>query len=375
MLMQVFFICCIILLLMLIAKVTRIKGFEKLKITRNIQNNRIFEGEELIIETVVENNKWLPVSFILIKERIPLNFVYGNNAQILRNSNNQYHTSKYSILNYERRKRKYNVLVNKRGTYIIRDIQITIGDLFGFSAETKDILDYKEVIVYPKVKNISKFKFNNTNLLGDEIVKRWIHKDPLYVRGVREYNVEDRMKDIHWKSSLKMNKLMVKEYDYTSERELIIILNIQCGEIEWSTICEKCIEDAIKVGVALAAKATKEGMPTGMWTNAKLIGMQSMYSSTVKASTNSFVKILELCARIDCSVEIKFDKYLENKKNDFMQKNTYLILTPYLNEASVSIISKLRDKGMDIKLIDVSLDNSVTNIRGVEKVDYKGEWS
>ena len=35
------------------------------------------------------------------------------------------------------------------------------------------------------------------------------------------------MKDIHWKSSLKMNKLMVKDYDFTSERELVIIVNIE----------------------------------------------------------------------------------------------------------------------------------------------------
>ena len=41
-------------------------------------------------------------------------------------------------------------------------------------------------------------------------VYKMIHKDPLYIKGIREYNVEDRMKDIHWKSSLKMKKLMVK---------------------------------------------------------------------------------------------------------------------------------------------------------------------
>jgi len=122
-------------------------------------------------------------------------------------------------------------------------------------------------------------------------------KDTLYVKGIREYNVEDRMKDIHWKSSLKMDKLMVKEYDFTSDRELTIIVNAQCGEPYWGSIQPAIIENGIKVAASLASIAIKEGVATGMWTNCQLVGVDTRISSEVYPDINALKKIMELYNR------------------------------------------------------------------------------
>lgn len=366
-------ILVILTIIFFVGEFTRKKGFDNLRISRSIDKDRINLGEEFTITTTIENNKRLPISFLTLSERMPaaIEFVSDNNR--VKDGADLWHLSKYTISWYERKRRIYKLKCNQRGAYVLRDINVTVGDLFGFSAETNIKEDFLEFLVYPKLVNMKNFQFSNTNLQGDNYVKRWIHQDPLYIKGIREYNVEDRMKDIHWKSSLKMDKLMVKEYDFTSDRELTIIVNAQCGEPYWGSIQPAIIENGIKVAASLASIAIKEGVATGMWTNCQLVGVDTRISSEVYPDINALKKIMELSARMSYSVTVKFSDYLRSKITEFNRNSTYIIITPYLDEESVSILSKLKRRGILIKIIDISLKDNVPYISGIEKIGYKGE--
>jgi len=354
----------------MIGNITKIKGFEKLKIERNIENNRIHQGESFTLETVVENNKLLPISFLIIKQKLPIDFEYIQNINIEDAGKNFFHVSMYNMMKYERRRRKYNVMVNKRGTYLFYDMEITVGDVFGFSSETRQVDNFNEVVVYPELMDLCNFKFKTVNSLGDNIIKRWIFKDPLYIKGIREYNIEDRMKDIHWKSSMKMNKLMVKEYDYTSERELVLIINVQCCDIAYSGMLGDRIESGIKIAATLSLKALKDNIPTGMWTNARIISRDTNPTNKVIPAVNSFENIMELCGRMDYITEVDFDRFLEINRRNFNRNQTYVVITPYLNEKCCNMFSKLAKQGINIKLIDISKKSDLCKIQGIEKLDF-----
>lgn len=366
-------ILTILTIIFFIGEFTRKKGFDNLNISRTIDKDRMSLGEEFTLTTIIENNKRLPISFLTISEKMPTAIEFVSDSNQFTDGADLWHLSKYTIGWYERKKRVYKLKCNQRGAYVLRDINVTVGDLFGFSAESMPKEDFLEFLVYPKLMNINNFQFANTNFQGDTYVKRWIHQDPLYIKGIREYNVEDRMKDIHWKSSLKMNKLMVKEYDFTSDRELTIIVNGQCGEPHWGTIQPMLIENGIKVAASLASKAIKEGVPSGMWTNCQLVGVATKISGEVYPDINALRKIMELSARMSYSITVKFSDYLKSKVTEFNRNSTYVIITPYLDEDSVGILSKLHRRGILIKIIDVSLKATVPYVSGIEKIDYKGE--
>ena len=373
--MQGYFIFLFVAFVLLtLGDITRKKGFLNLTIRREVENRAIVEGEDAKIVTIIENNKWLPISFLHVQEIFPINIprvsedaVYNDRDKFLIYSN------RYNVLWFERIKRTYKVKGLKRGAYLLKDIRLSIGDVFGFSYEGKDLEDYVEVVVYPKLIDTKNLNFASTNIQGDNIVKRWIFKDPLYIKGIREYSVEDRMKDIHWQSSLKMGKLMVKDYDYTSEKEIIFIINSQCGDPYWATIDSDVIDNAVKLGVSLAAKAQKEGFAAGMWSNAHIISYEGDVKGEIAPSVNSMKGILELGARIDYSTRTDFYKYLDEKLKDFNQSSTYVIITPFLDEVSANILSKLRKSGSLIKVIDVSAKGNVPSIDGIDKLLYKGE--
>jgi len=354
--------------------ITRKRGFYNLTIRRELTNNAVVEGEEIKFTTVVENKKWLPISFLHVQETFPFSLPrVSEDAMYNDNDKSLVYNNKYSVLWFERIKRDYKVKGTKRGAYLVKDISISIGDLFGFSFEEKELEDYKEVVVYPKLIDVSKLSFNTTSIQGDNIVKRWIYKDPLYIKGIREYNVEDRMKDIHWQSSLKMSKLMVKDYDYTSEKEIVFIVNSQCGAPHWATINSDVIDNAIKVAVSLAAKAQSQGFAVGMWTNSQIVSFNGNVRSEVEPSANNLKGILELGARMDYFTKVEFNKYLEDKIKNFNHNATYVVITPFLDSDSESILRRLRRAGTIIKLIDVSKRGDVPSIDGIDKILYKGE--
>ena len=360
--------------MLILGYITRKKGFYNLTIKRELVNKAVVEGEEIEFTTVVENKKWLPISFLHVQETFPFNLPRVSEDALYTDSDKLLvYNNRYNVLWFERIKRHYKVKGMKRGAYIIKDISISIGDLFGFSFEEKELEDYLEVVVYPKLIDVSKLNFNTTSIQGDNIVKRWIYKDPLYIKGIREYNIEDRMKDIHWQSSLKMGKLMVKDYDYTSEKEIIFIINTQCGVPHWGTINTDIVDNAIKVAVSLTAKAQSQGFAVGMWTNAQIVSFDGNVRSEVEPSANNMKKILELGARIDYFTKIEFNKYLEEKIKNFNHNATYVIITPFLDGNSESILRRLRKTGTIIKLIDVSKKGDVPSIDGIDKILYKGE--
>ncbi|ERI91806.1 hypothetical protein HMPREF1982_02849 [Clostridiales bacterium oral taxon 876 str. F0540] len=356
-----------------LSNTTKKKGFEKLQIRRELGTHRIFEGQFFKIKTIVENNKFLPISFLVLNEVIPDGIEFSKEVMNYKDGSHLCHISRYSIGRHERRKRTYELVAEKRGAYILKDIQVTVGDIFGLSAESAEIENYLEILVYPRVKDLASYKFDTTSFQGNNTVKRWILKDTLYIKGIREYGVEDSMKNIDWKSSLKMDKLMVKDYDTTSDKKIIIILSVQCGEPSWSNIAEEPIESGVRVAVALANKAIKEGFATGFWTNARINSMNENLIGEIAPSLNSFKKIMEMAARIDTAVISELDEYLRIKSNKFNGNDTYIIIAPFLSEKSKSILYSLQKKGFKLKVIDVSENGDIPYISGIEKITYKGE--
>lgn len=373
MILQVFFLAAIVVMLVSIVNFITEKGYENLKVYREIKPDRVTIGEKFTITMKVENNKRMPVLFLVVEERIPAELRFIGEVSTYKHGNDNWHICKYVIGKFQRKSRTYTLVGDKRGAYTIKCMNIFIGDILGLNIKSREQDDYIEVLIYPKVKSIGNFRFDVTNFLGDNTVRRWIHKDPLYIKGIREYNVEDRMKDIHWKTSLKANKLMVKDYDYTSEQQMVIILNTQFGDPCCNYIDEELLEISIDIAIALAARASKESIPIGIWSNAHLIYCNENIVNEINPKVGNFNRILEFCTRIYIAVKYQLNEYLTSRMPYFDLNCTYVLITSYLNEKDMKNLNILVASGYRIKIIDVSKDSSIKNIRGIDKISYKGE--
>ncbi|MDU1412144.1 MAG: DUF58 domain-containing protein [Clostridium sp.] len=370
MIFQVFLIAIIVLGVVIFAEGFSNRRLKKISIKREVFPQKVTAGDKFNIRLSIENKNKCYIPFLIIEEVLPKKLTMldesGDVAEGVK------HVSRYSVKKFQRKIRTYTLIANNRGVYNIKNLKITLADHLGLSMESKSILDFVEMIVYPKVKKLSEYKFDSTNSQGDTIVKRWIYKDPIYTRGIREYCVEDRMKDIHWKSSLKANKLMVKEYDYTSSEKLVLILCCQSSNQFWESVNEDTTENIIDLAVSVGARASKDGVEVGIWSNSQLIYINERGSNEVEPTRGNFNRILEYCARISYGIKCDFDVYIESKINKFQLDHSYVLITPYLSKKGQKIFSSLAMKGYKIKLIDVSPKGDVPFIKGIEKIIYKG---
>lgn len=370
---QFFSIVALIIVTLLLCNYMAKKGKKNLSISREVDKKLIPIGENFKLTLKIENRKRMPIFFMLLEQKLSKDLVFCDSAANNISGSENYHISRYTIGKYQRRNRSYTLQSSKRGAYIVRGINVRIGDPLGLCVETCEIDDWLEILICPKVKSIDTLRFDNTSFLGDNTVRRWIHKDPLYIKGIREYCVEDRMKDINWKASLKADKLMVKEYDYTTDNQLVLIINVQCGDPYWTNLKEEAVDKAIDVALALSSKALSESIPTGVWSNANMIYCENRGVLDLMPKRGALELIIEYCTRINKVPRQEFSSYLKQKIPFFNTDTTYVIIANHLNDTDIQVVKHLVNSGYKLKIIDISEDGINPKVQGVEKIHYKGE--
>jgi len=128
----------------------------------------------------------------------------------------------------ERLSQKYSIRPLKRGLILIEEIRVTIFDRTGlFSSETS-ILEETEVIVHVKEESLKRGlalakreRIDITHLSH----QRWFRTRDFEFDGIRDYVSGDRMRDIHWKSVSKYQKLFSKLYKKEAMVSTTILLD------------------------------------------------------------------------------------------------------------------------------------------------------
>ncbi|MEW8955819.1 DUF58 domain-containing protein [Clostridium sp.] len=355
----------------IIAKKVVESGFDNLRVKREINKSKVFINEVFEITTIIENKKSIPISFITIEEEYSAEVKRLYTNERLKDKSHFYYSS-YSISGNERIKRTYKTVASKRGVYILKNMNISIGDYFGYALDNRAITSLLEIVVYPKVLDLKDLNLNNNSLQGEEVVKRWIYRDPLYVKGIREYTMGDRMKDIHWNSSMKMNKLMVKEYDTTSEKKVMFIFSNQNTTPFWSIINTDCTERGIELIMALGKAFIKNAVPVSISTNSQIINMYEASDIRIFTYTNDFSTLLEIGARIDIRSRGEFHRHLRGILRVLDRNTIYIVVAAFLDEESIGIIGKINSLGFTIKIIDTSKDEAIPKLPFIETISYKG---
>lgn len=353
----------VVIVLISYSNYLRTKAFDDMKIYRTVTKDKLQVGEEFYLNNIVENRKRLSVPFLNIKQNFPKEIINPsgkNQADIFMN-----------IKGFEKANSRIKLKVEKRGVYLLKDMKISVGDMLGFNIETKEIEDFIEIVAYPKLITFSSYNVINNNLQGDNIIKRWIFKDPLYIKGLREYNVEDRMKDIHWASSLRQNKLMVKEYDSTTEKEIVFIINAQSGVPFYRFGDAETIEFGISLCLSMIKSSIESGIATGLWTNAYIASFSGAFPNKIEPQNNSFEHILQLAGRMSLPPKNSFNDFLSENIPNFKPNRVYVIIASFIEAESIGILVKLKNLGISIKFMDISAKGDLEEINGIEKIIVK----
>ncbi len=213
---RLFFHMFYILLVLLIASYIwawlNVRGLE---ITHEIFTNRSQVGE-MVRERISVLNKW-PIPRLWF--------------ELLNHSDMPRHQPGFVAYLSGRDRRRWMMRTPCiiRGKFRLGPITLASSDPFGIFRVERQIDITNEVLVYPQTVPLPGFSLPSAELPGGQNVKtRTYHVTP-NVSSLRDYQPGDSLNRIHWRSTARTGKLMVKEFELDPTAEVYIVLDMHEG--------------------------------------------------------------------------------------------------------------------------------------------------
>ncbi|MFH1140674.1 MAG: DUF58 domain-containing protein [Chloroflexota bacterium] len=215
---------------------------------------RIHVGQQLVERITVRNRGWLPKSWLEVVDLSDIQEHHpGRTISLARNSFRSWRT---------------NTPAKRRGAYNLGPLRIATSDPFGlFNLERYDC-DTQQVLVLPKVVPLSRFLAPPADLVGDDFMRQRSHQVTTHAATVRDYLPGDGVGRVHWPSSARLGKLMVKEFDAGLTSKAWVMVDLE-GAIQVQHEEDATDELAVTAAASIARHLLKARQPVGVAVNAK----------------------------------------------------------------------------------------------------------
>ncbi len=123
----------------------------------------------------------------------------------------------------------------QRGRFRLGPLSVTSGDPFGLFRVTRHITSTNQVVVYPATVALPDFPLPVGTAPGGDALRRRTHYITPNAAGVRDYTPGDSFNRIHWRSTARRDRLMVKEFELDPLADIWLILDgdrtLQAGDM------------------------------------------------------------------------------------------------------------------------------------------------
>lgn len=121
-------------------------------------------------------------------------------------------------------------LCRLRGRFQLGPIAISSGDPFGLFIFQRSLSDtQRSIVVYPMTVDLPAFAPTIGQLRGGDARQQRTHFVTTNAAGTREYAPGDSFNRIHWPSSIRHDRLIVKEFDLDPTADVWILLDMEHG--------------------------------------------------------------------------------------------------------------------------------------------------
>ena len=239
--------------------------------------------------------------------------------------------------------RRVSLSLPARGKYLFLGANLRIGDFLGLRESGESFSSMNEIVVYPKV--VPKPDVNDMlgGFLGEISARRYILEDPVLAIGAREYTGREPMKNISWNHSARLGRLMVRQFDYTIEPSVSVMLDINASpEAEnASELIESCFSLARSVCMILEEKSIRYDFITNA-TTANAISRWS-YMAEGQGSRHYYA-ILEGLGRASLRAFESFSSTITRIVGKQEQNKATIIITPDRNAEKRRLADRLQNQ-------------------------------
>jgi uncharacterized protein (DUF58 family) len=255
----------------------------------------------------------------------------------------------------------------ERGRYQLGPILLSSSDPFGFFPMEREIAATSNVVVYPLTVDVLQFALPVGVLPGGDAVRRRTHYVTTNAAGVRDYAPGDSFSRIHWRSTARRNRLIVKEFELDPLADIWIVADMAVfghvagreeaqpavsggiGDIptwmkpEEFRLPETTEEYTVTIAASLAQYFLRRDRAVGM-----LAYGQSNEIIQPDRGERQLNRILETLAVLRAQGQVAIEDVLHAEAQLFPRGTTVIVVTPSNSERSAAAIRQLTRRGLRV---------------------------
>ncbi|MFH0962486.1 MAG: DUF58 domain-containing protein [Planctomycetota bacterium] len=154
---------------------------------------------------------------------------------------------------------RYVARIDRRGAFTFDRLAISTRFPFGIVEILFDIPMADEVVVLPRLGQLRETVLVEAERSDENLAKRaWLRGIEESFKGLRDFREGDNPRHIHWKTSAKHGKLLLREFDRREERNVCIFFDTYVGSRGDGALAET-FERAVSFVATVLAELARQG--------------------------------------------------------------------------------------------------------------------
>ena len=248
----------------------------------------------------------------------------------------------------------------QRGVFPLGPTALGSGDLFGLFPVSRTFPNQDSLLVYPILYEVRTFPNPPGLLPGGEALRRRTPQITPNAAGVREYAPGDPLNRIHWLSTARRNRLMVKEFELDPLADVWIFLDaarsVHASKPLLSTeydpqdiwkprskfnLPQSTEEYAVSAAASLARFYLQRGRAVGLAFSGQLLNVLPS-----DRGGRQLGKILEALALLRAEGTLPLQGLIEAQARYLPRGSTVVLVTPATSETLIQITDLLLRRGL-----------------------------
>jgi uncharacterized protein (DUF58 family) len=322
-------------------------SLQGVKITRSARSLRAQVGQIFEERFDVQNDNRLPRLWLEIRDESDLPGSRGSRVLTL-------------IRGREGRSYLVRTRLVQRGVYSLGPTAMTSGDIFGLFLKNHSTPAQESLLVFPTMVNILDFPNAPGLLPGGEALRRRTTQITPNAAGVREYAPGDALSRIHWLSTARRDKMMVKEFELDPLADVWIFLDAehsvqaalphpppsaQVDDFWRGFVSIPLAPTTEEYGVSIAASLARYFLRRGRAVGFVSAGQQLALLPPDRGG-RQLGKILEALAMLKAEGEMPLRGLVETQARHLPRGSTAILITPSVRDDTVLVVDYLSRRGL-----------------------------
>lgn len=323
---------------------------------RQFDRTRVFPGEKITMTLVISNHKPLPLTWLKFDDRIPVApQEEGKMAEVIGATAGYYNLQNiFSISGHGRLTHAITLVFKQRGYHQVGPVTYQSGDIFTLFTveEERDYLD--TLVIYPAIYPLEDLGLPAKEPFGELKVQRSLFTDPIKTQGIRDYQPQDRFRDVHWKATARRGHLQTKIYDPSTGMTLVIFLNVATFARHWMGYNPQTLERAISVAASIANYGAEHKWGIGLYVNGSVPRSDQPIRVHPGRNPEQLTHILEALAATTEFATGSIERLMQVESPRLPWAATLVLVTAFVTDEMAIILTRLREAGRKVALISLA---------------------